>query len=1389
MKVSRVWNKLVRPLAGAGALLALASAPAIAPASVIVLDDFSGPLSVADHPNGAGQYNVWYDASHNTFGTVVSATLDGSAAGRINDGGFTNGVYIIYPGAIPSDGEYVLEIEVKIIEDPANANGIRAWQVGAAAGAAAQHRATGTSFLPGLSTTGNYAGTLTTADNTSNPKETIATAVFTAQAGDDVLVALGTDVQSGGWNLNSGTWGTSHVLMDNIVLRSLTPPEEPEVLVVEDFAGGVFRPAAHPNGAGVYGAWYDASHNTFGGAAAATLEGDPAMRITDGGFTNGLYAIYQGAVPQSGTWQLQVEMKIIEDPANSNGIRAYQVGVANGAAAQHRGAGTTFLPGLTTVGTYGAPLTTADNTSNPTQVVQTGTFEAAAGDDLLIAFGTDVSSGGWNLNSGTWGTSHVLIDNIVLIPINVGGVVLVADNDDGAPVYTETGSWTLSGSTGYNGGTYKFASAGAAATATWTVDLPRADLYEVAVQFRAGTNRATQTRYEVTTAAGTEVAFADQTGVNLDWVTLGTYSFGAGPASVTLDAAGSSPVGTVVIADAVRFRTVDGPLPPDPPEMRLAVITVFDPVASASSIQAMVNQIASLNYNAIAVHARYRGDATYFPNKTNSLFPNNEPRSPAAGSVDVLEQFVTHGHAAGLKVYAYVNTHLVTDGANSDARPNHVVNVHPDWITWAYNGGSPIPQTTATDSEGLWLEPALPEVRYYIADICGDIMMNYACDGIILDRIRYPQTAFTRANKDHGYHPQAIAAFNAAYGKSGIPSPSDPDWIQFRRDQITLAVQEIHNTITAIDPANELLAYPIGRFSDAINFNYQEWTKWLNAGVIDGVLPQIYSTNNGTFSSVADQHLAAYGGERLLGVTLNAFTSGVDVDGQIAITRAKGFDGVSPFRHGTMGALGYFNDLNNVFLSTAPWPDMPWKALAPDTTPPAAPANLALVLEDDAIVVIDWDNNAEADLAGYNVYRSTVTGGPYDKISSMQTRSRHTDTAVDNGTRYYYVVTAVDYAGNESDPSGEATGLPELPATVIATALANGEQPTSGTVTGNYADTHAADGVSQSLTEVETDGNKFNVRTSKLEHLYTFEVSPGRYHNFVLEASRTDNDEGDDFLFSYSRDGVSFVPMLLVDRPAGVSTTQVYTFPEDVAGTLLIRVEDTDRTGGHTALDTLSIDYMGIDTYIGRFFDFSAPFAVQNLVAAEGDGIVALSWDASPEADLAGYNVYRATTAGGPFSKVASLLAGNELADTTVTNATQYRYHVTAEDIHGNESAPSNTVLAVPYSPDVAQVMSILTIRAMKVKDPVNAGYKHAVAEVVVVDNLGVPVANAVVTGRFSGDFDSVNSAVTNQYGVASVQSSESSKGGLHFTFTVEDASHATLTYNPNLNGDDSDSF
>jgi endonuclease I len=103
--------------------------------------------------------------------------------------------------------------------------------------------------------------------------------------------------------------------------------------------------------------------------------------------------------------------------------------------------------------------------------------------------------------------------------------------------------------------------------------------------------------------------------------------------------------------------------------------------------------------------------------------------------------------------------------------------------------------------------------------------------------------------------------------------------------------------------------------------------------------------------------------------------------------------------------------------------------------------------------------------------------------------------------------------------------------------------------------------------------------------------------------------------------------------------------------------------------------------------DIIPPAAPTGLAAVAGNGRVDLDWNDNAEADLAGYDVFRATASGGPFTKLNAVLVGASLyADTTVVNGTTYYYRVTAVDMSSNASAPSATVSATPTAPPASAV-------------------------------------------------------------------------------------------------------
>ncbi|WP_419182287.1 fibronectin type III domain-containing protein [Paenibacillus radicis (ex Xue et al. 2023)] len=88
---------------------------------------------------------------------------------------------------------------------------------------------------------------------------------------------------------------------------------------------------------------------------------------------------------------------------------------------------------------------------------------------------------------------------------------------------------------------------------------------------------------------------------------------------------------------------------------------------------------------------------------------------------------------------------------------------------------------------------------------------------------------------------------------------------------------------------------------------------------------------------------------------------------------------------------------------------------------PSSPTNLVATGSNQK-VDLSWSvvNGA----TGYNIKRSITAGGPYITVASNAFGTSYNDTNVTNGTKYYYVVTAVNTAG-ESGNSNEASATPQ----------------------------------------------------------------------------------------------------------------------------------------------------------------------------------------------------------------------------------------------------------------------------------------------------------------------------------------------------------------------------
>jgi fibronectin type 3 domain-containing protein len=196
---------------------------------------------------------------------------------------------------------------------------------------------------------------------------------------------------------------------------------------------------------------------------------------------------------------------------------------------------------------------------------------------------------------------------------------------------------------------------------------------------------------------------------------------------------------------------------------------------------------------------------------------------------------------------------------------------------------------------------------------------------------------------------------------------------------------------------------------------------------------------------------------------------------------------------------------------------------------PATPTGLQAT-GGNAQVSLSW--NASAGTASYNVKRSTTNGGPYGTAVASPTLTNYTDTSVTNGTTYYYVVSAVNAAG-QSPNSAQASATPAaVTANVTITINPGQTKPISPYIYGlNFYSGET--GAPPQLTFDRDGGNRWTA------------------YNWETNASNAGSDylyENDDFLSSSTVPAEAVRSFIAADQSIGLASLITVQLQGLVAG-------------------------------------------------------------------------------------------------------------------------------------------------------------------------------------------------------------------------------------------------
>ncbi len=320
-----------------------------------------------------------------------------------------------------------------------------------------------------------------------------------------------------------------------------------------------------------------------------------------------------------------------------------------------------------------------------------------------------------------------------------------------------------------------------------------------------------------------------------------------------------------------------------------------------------------------------------------------------------------------------------------------------------------------------------------------------------------------------------------------------------------------------------------------------------------------------------------------------------------------------------------------------------------DLAPTEAPAGLAVTAEGNGEVGLSW--NGVGGAAGYNVYRSPLSGGGFVKVATTGGTTL-TDSSLRNGQTYYYVVRALDGAGNESGSSNEVSVLPHY-----TIGWANLQWPP--TLDHIVSVLNRTDNIYGQVWIDGVTNQPGATPTLRAQLGYGPDQSDPKAGGWIWVDAAFNGDAGNNDEFVAS----------LLPETTGIFD---YAYRYTTTNGREWLYADLNGTGDGYSPDqagSLTVDSTG-DTAAP-----ATPGGLRVVTRIAGRGQPGVGCGGQNDGSMYGYEVLRSGTAGGPYTAIATI-TDPAYVDTNVESGATYYYVVRALDLSFNRSGNSAEVSA-----------------------------------------------------------------------------------------------------------------
>ena len=287
----------------------------------------------------------------------------------------------------------------------------------------------------------------------------------------------------------------------------------------------------------------------------------------------------------------------------------------------------------------------------------------------------------------------------------------------------------------------------------------------------------------------------------------------------------------------------------------VSVFSAKDWLYSKEGVNNLINQCKKANINQIYLQFFQSGNF-YYDSKIGDR-SKYESMLKSAG-IDTIDLLLSQAQEKGIKVFAWVN--ILSLGNNPQAgilkKYGESILTRDQYMRASHTGTKSVLDKYYLREDQIFLEPGDPRVEGYMLNVVNEIINRYPLiSGVHLDYIRYPSpvpfvpgSRFKNFGLTYGYGIKNLERFRDKTGLNPAEALNNEaeylSWDNWRRQQVTDLVKKISSLVKVKSPDLLVSCAVIPLPERAYTNAFQDWSRWLEEGIVDSVVLMNYTKDS-----------------------------------------------------------------------------------------------------------------------------------------------------------------------------------------------------------------------------------------------------------------------------------------------------------------------------------------------------------------------------------------------------------------------------------------------------------------------------------------------------------------------------------------------------------------